>query len=47
LPVKPPIVKARIRKVEECVADLQGMRKLPARAFFENRSVRAAAERLL
>jgi predicted nucleic acid-binding protein len=33
LPVKPPIVKARIRKIEECVADLQGIRKLPARAF--------------
>jgi uncharacterized protein YutE (UPF0331/DUF86 family) len=47
LPVKPPIVKARIRKVEECVVDLEGIRKLPARAFFENRSVRAAAERLL
>jgi hypothetical protein len=24
LPVKPPIVKARIRKVEECVVDLEG-----------------------
>ena len=47
MPVKPSIVKARIRKVEECVADLQGIRKLPARTFFENRSVRAAAERLL
>lgn len=47
MPVKPPIVKARIRKIEECVADLQGIRKLPARTFFENRSVRAAAERLL
>jgi uncharacterized protein YutE (UPF0331/DUF86 family) len=47
LPVKPPIVKARIRKIEECVADLQGIRELPARVFFENRSVRAAAERLL
>jgi len=45
LPVKPHIVKARIRKIEECVADLQGMRKLQARAFLENRSVRAAAER--
>lgn len=47
MPVKPPIVKARIRKVEECVADLQGIRELPARSFFENRTVRAAAERLL
>ncbi len=46
MPVKLPIVKARIRKIEECVADLQGIRKLPERAFFENRSVRAAAERL-
>jgi uncharacterized protein YutE (UPF0331/DUF86 family) len=45
LPVKPPIVKVRIRKIEECVADLQGIRKLQARAFLENRSVRAAAER--
>lgn len=47
MPVKPPIVKARIRKVEECVADLQEIRKLPARVFLENRSIRAAAERLL
>ena len=47
MPVKPPIVKARIRKIEECVADLQEIRKLPERAFIENRSVRAAAERLL
>ena len=39
MPVKLPIVKARIRKIEECVADLQGIRKLPERAFFENRSV--------
>lgn len=45
MPVKPPIVKVRIRKIEECVADLQGIRKLQARAFLENRSVRAAAER--
>jgi uncharacterized protein YutE (UPF0331/DUF86 family) len=47
LPVKPSIVKARIRKIEECVADLQGIRRLPDRVFFEDRHVRAAAERLL
>lgn len=45
--VKSHIVKSRIRKIEECVGDLQGIRKLPERVFLEERPVRAAAERLL
>lgn len=44
---KPPIVKARIRQIEECVAELRTIGKVPERTFLENRSVRAAAERLL
>ena len=47
MPVKPHIVKSRIRRIEECVGDLQGIRKLPERVFLEERPVRAAAERLL
>ena len=44
---KPPIVKARIRKIEECVAELRVINKIPERTFLESRSVRAATERLL
>ena len=44
---KPPIVKARIRKIEECVAELREIKKIPERTFPANRSVRAATERLL
>ena len=47
LAVKSSIVKSRIRKIEECVTDLEGIRKLPERLFFADRPVRAAAERLL
>ena len=47
MPVKLPIVKARIRKIEECVAELQGLRKLSERVYFESRPTRAATERLL
>lgn len=44
---KPPIVKARIRKIEECVAELREIKKIPERTFLESRPVRAATERLL
>lgn len=44
---KPPIVKVRLRKIEECVAELRELRKIPERTFLANRAVRAAAERLL
>jgi uncharacterized protein YutE (UPF0331/DUF86 family) len=47
LSVKPPIVKTRIRKIEECVAELRGIKKIPERTFLTSRSVRAATERLL
>jgi len=47
LAAKPPIVKARIRKIEECVAELREINKIPERTFLESRSVRAATERLL
>ena len=47
LAVKSSIVKSRIRKIEECVTDLEGIRKLPERLFVADRPVRAAAERLL
>lgn len=44
---KPPIVKARIRKIEECVAELREIKNIPERTFLESRYVRAATERLL
>lgn len=44
---KPPVVKARIRKIEKCVAELREIKKIPERTFLESRSVRAATERLL
>lgn len=44
---KPPVVKARIRKIEECVAELRELKKTPERTFLASRSVRAATERLL
>jgi uncharacterized protein YutE (UPF0331/DUF86 family) len=47
LAAKPPIVKARIRKIAECVAELRELKKMPERAFLENRAGRAATERLL
>jgi uncharacterized protein YutE (UPF0331/DUF86 family) len=47
LSAKPPVVKARIRKIEECVAELRELKKTPERTFLANRSVRAATERLL
>lgn len=47
LAVKSSIVKSRIRKIEECVAYLEGIRKLPERLFLADRPARAAAERLL
>lgn len=47
MPVDPQVVKTRIRKIEECVDRLREIGEAPEKAYFADRGLQSAAERLL